>query len=83
MEFFFRHGPVIYLSFLIAGVGTTVASITTQLPVLLLGLSLLYLAGNVKFAHGILFNEGLLKRYNQGVGLGFNLAFVYTLLEYF
>lgn len=81
--FFFRHGPIIYLTLLIAGAVMTMISITSDLSLFLQGLSLLYLAGNVKCAHGIFFNEGVLKRYNQFLCLGFNLTCAYWLVEGF
>ena len=82
LERFFRHGPIIYVSFLVSGVVMTMASGVTQLSLFIPGLSLLYLAGNLKFAHGIFFNEGVLKRYNQLLCLGFNLACAFTLFEF-
>jgi len=74
METFFKHGGKIYGTTLIVATFTFIYNLINKGDPYLLMFSVLlfYVAGNLKFAHGILFNTGGLKRYNQLLCFIFN-----------
>ena len=86
MQTFFKYGVRIYLTTLIVATLIFVLNIiygSFNPYLMILSVCLFYLAGNMKFAHGILFNEGVLKRYNQFLCVIFNVLCLGFLCYYF
>ena len=79
MEAFFKYGIRVYLALLVGGAVLFMYSTVNDLPFVILSLVMLYMAGNIKLAHGTLFNEGGLKRYNQFLWGAFNIVCAYWL----
>lgn len=82
METFFKYGARIYGITLIVATIIFIYNLFSDgynTYITIFSVFLFYVAGNTKFAHGILFNDGGLKRYNQLLCLIFNLLCVYWL----
>ena len=72
-EWFFKNGARLYIgSLLLLAVIFFSVFIGDQWSLLPLMLFMFFLAGNIKITHGIMFNEGKLKLWNQFCSVMFN-----------